>query len=92
MPTSAPLNIEVADPPAPVSYTAAGINSLTVNFESVLAMMKRPRVRRLTHDDQIAHFPTDESFRFADQIEKGDWVFWTESFLKTPRPSHQSFK
>jgi hypothetical protein len=85
MPTTSPVNVEVANPPAPVSYAAAGINALTVNFESVLSMMKRSKVRRLTHEDQISRHPTDEAFRFADDIGRGQWLFWTKSFLKRQR-------
>lgn len=83
--SSSTVTITVADPPAPVEYAAAGITSCDINAESILALAMRPRTTRLTHDDQISRpgRTKDEGFIYADQISKGQFVFFTKNKQKS---------
>jgi len=82
MPLSNQLPVTVANPPASLATDASGATAVSVFVESPLAAATQPRVRRLTNADQTAKYPSDEFFKFADQIQGQDYVFFTRRTLR----------
>ena len=82
MALSNPVTITVANPPAPQVYAAAGAAEVEVSIESILAWGARARVRRMTHADQTARYPSDDGFKFANKIRGRQFVFFTKNMLK----------
>jgi hypothetical protein len=83
MPFSNQVELTVANPPSPTQlYAAAGATAVSIFIESPLAIGVTPRVRRLTHSDQISKYPSDQGFKFLNGIQGKQWVFFTRNTLR----------
>jgi hypothetical protein len=49
--------------------TGADTATITVNVESRLIAMQNPRVRRYTDQDQKIYSPSDDGFKYVDQLQ-----------------------
>ncbi len=74
--------VVVADPPAPPVYTAGVATHCAIHIEAPMAAAVRPRIRRMTHEDQLFHYPGDDGFKFAAAFAAKQPVFFTKDRLR----------
>ena len=59
----------------PVIEEGGDTCTITVNAESILIDLERPRVRRYTNEDQVALYPGDRGMEFIAAIQNKDTIW-----------------
>lgn len=82
MAISNPVTLRIAEPAAPLVYDAVGAASVAVMLENPLAEAELPLVSRMTHADQVSKWPLDQGYKFTNQIDSREYVFFTKRTLR----------